>query len=267
MVTGKEANNKRAAFVAVTKKNEQEIVCGRRSVVEALRAGEISELFLQEGARGKIIDEIISQAEEQGLRWRRIAAGEFQRGTQGLQHQGILGHLKPFTYCTLEEMLERAQHLKEKPFLLILDHIQDPGNMGSLLRTAEAAGVHGVIIPSRRSASISPTVRKAASGALSYLPVARVANLAQTVKTLKKNGLWIFGGDMEGRDFYYAADFSTPLALVIGNEEKGISRLLCESCDFLVSIPMRGRISSLNSSVAGAFLIYEVCRQRSGWQV
>ncbi|MGI6096604.1 MAG: 23S rRNA (guanosine(2251)-2'-O)-methyltransferase RlmB [Dethiobacteria bacterium] len=252
------------------KNKEQEMVYGRRPVAEALQAGLVNRLFLQRGIKGKIVEQLIEMVNAQGIPWYSLETEKFRLLAKGFrQHQGVLAYLEPYSYTTPENLLERAVKLQEKPFLLILDHIQDPGNFGSLLRTAEAVGVHGVVIPSRRAVGITAVVYKAASGALSHIPVARVVNLVQTVKYLKKQGLWIFGSEAESQDTapYYKGDFSVPLALIIGSEGKGISPLVRKNCDFLLSIPMRGKVSSLNAGVAGALLMYEVFRCRAGWQV
>lgn len=234
--------------------------------MEALKAGELRRILLQRGIRGKIIEDLIALAKEKGIPWHWAESRDFQR-FEGAPHQGVLGYLEPYNYCAPEELIQQAHRLGEPPFLLILDHIQDPGNLGSILRTAEAAGVHGVVIPSRRAAEVTPAVRKVSAGALSYLPVAKVVNLTRAIKMFQEEGLWIFGSDQDGDTPYYDADFSLPLALVIGSEGRGVSPLLRKNCDFLISVPMRGRIGSLNAAAASALLIYEVCRRRCGWQV
>ncbi|MDF2668402.1 MAG: methyltransferase [Paenibacillus sp.] len=182
---------------------------------------------------------------------------------QEIPHQGVVAQVTAYDYIELEELINKAQENGNVPFLLILDEIEDPHNLGSILRTADCAGVHGVIIPKRRSVGLTATVSKTSAGAIEYVPVARVTNLAQTIERLKEAGIWIAGADVSGEQNVYKADFKMPLAIVIGNEGKGIGRLIKDKCDFLVTLPMQGRINSLNASVAASVLMYEVVRQRT----
>lgn len=181
---------------------------------------------------------------------------------EGVQHQGVIAQAAAFRYAEIEEILEAARSRNETPFILLLDEIEDPHNLGSILRTAECTGVHGVIIPKRRAVGLTATVSKTSAGAAEYVPVARVTNLAQTIDRLKEEGIWIAGTDVSAKQEIYSMKFDMPLAVVIGNEGKGIGRLIKEKCDFLVKLPMKGQLNSLNASVAAGVFMYEVVRQR-----
>jgi len=189
----------------------------------------------------------------------RITAGPGGTGS----HQGVAASTSPYSYCEVEDLLSAAADRGEPPFIIILDGIEDPHNLGAVMRTADGAGAHGIIIPKRRAVGLTETVAKVSAGAIEYIPVARVSNLAQAIDRLKESGLWIAGCDMDGDD-YDSTDLTGPLAIVIGNEGQGISRLVREKCDFIVSIPMEGKIASLNASNAAAVLMYEIHRQRKG---
>lgn len=236
---------------------------GRNPVLEALRAGNsIDKLLMAVGQRTGPMREIWRLARERGIVIQEVDRKKLDEISQSRAHQGVIALVPAYEYVDVDHMLAAARTKNEPPFLVILDELQDPHNLGSILRTAEATGVHGVIIPKRRSVGVTATVAKASAGAAAYIPVARVTNLANTVERLKEHGLWIIGADMDGKTSLFEADLRGPVALIIGSEGKGISRLLKEKCDFLVRMPMRGRVSSLNASVAGALLMYEVLRQR-----
>jgi 23S rRNA (guanosine2251-2'-O)-methyltransferase len=180
---------------------------------------------------------------------------------RGIRHQGVLAQVAPVQYVELEDILQIARDKNEPPFILLLDELEDPHNLGALLRTADAAGVHGVLIPKRRSVPLSATVAKTSAGAVEYVPVARIGNMVQTIRRLKDEGLWVAAADMDGTD-YYEADMTGPLLLIVGSEGHGVGRLVKEQCDFVVRIPMMGKINSLNASVAGSILMYEAMKQR-----
>ena len=238
------------------------IICGRNPVLEALRSGrEIDRLFVAHGTGGGSITAIIAKCRAKGILIKEISPQKLDYYCGGANHQGVAVMFASQEYATVDDMFALAETRGEKPFLIICDEIEDPHNLGAIIRTAEATGVHGVIIPERRSASLNATVAKAACGALEYVPVARVTNIANTIDALKERGVWVFGADMDGDD-YTKTDFDTPCALVIGNEGKGIGALTAKKCDAILSLPMLGKINSLNASVAAGILMYEVVRSR-----
>lgn len=243
------------------KHEDEELIFGRNPVTEALKSGrEIEKILIQKGAGGSV-GRILRMAKERGVPVRDESKANLDKKSAGASHQGVAAIISPYKYCPVEDILALAKKREEPPFVIILDGLEDPHNMGAIMRTAECAGAHGVIVAKRRAAGITGTVAKASAGAVEYLPCARVANIARTVDMLKEQGLWIYACDMDG-DTYYKADMKGPMALVIGNEGSGISRLVKSKCDFVVSIPMRGRISSLNASSAAAILMYEIRKQR-----
>lgn len=240
-------------------------IYGRHPVLEALRAGApIRTLLLAEGQQPQGIAELLAEAEARGIptEWRPRHALEKLLET-GATHQGVVAVLPPFRYSTVEAMLARAASRNEPPFLLLLDGIQDVHNLGALIRTAESAGMHGLIVQERRAAGVTATVYKSSAGAVNHLAIAQVTNLTQTIKRLQAEGLWVAGLEMEGSQPYHSAMLRGPLAIVVGAEGRGLSRLVAEQCDYLVHLPMRGQIGSLNASVAGGILIYEALRQRA----
>ncbi len=239
------------------------IICGRNPVLEALRSGrEIDRLFVAHGTGGGSVTAIIAKCRAKGILIKEISPQKLDYYCGGANHQGVAVMFASQEYATVEDMFALAETRGEKPFLIICDEIEDPHNLGAIIRTAEATGVHGVIIPERRSASLNATVAKAACGALEYVPVARVTNIANTIDALKQRGVWVFGADMDGDD-YTRTDFDAPCALVIGNEGKGIGALTAKKCDAIISLPMCGKINSLNASVAAGILMYEVVRSRN----
>lgn len=238
------------------------IICGRNPVLEAVRSGrEIDRLLVAHGVSGGSVTAIIAKCKARGILIKEISPQKLDYYCGGANHQGVAVMYAAEEYSTPEEILEVAKERNEKPFIIICDEIEDPHNLGAIIRTAEACGVHGIIIPKRRSASLNATVAKSASGALEYMKVARVTNIANTIDYLKENGVWVFGADMDG-DNYTLTDFDTPCALVIGNEGKGIGAFTAKKCDGIVSLPMFGKINSLNASVAAGVLMYEVVRKR-----
>lgn len=206
------------------------------------------------------IKEIIAKAKEARIVIVEVEKAKLDAMTKE-NHQGVIASIPPFAYCEIEDILEFAKSKKETPFVLLLDGIEDPHNLGAIIRTAETAGVHGVIIPKRRSASVNSTVSKVSSGATTYMKIARVNNLNDAIRKLKDNGLWIIGTDGEAKTQYYEQDLTGPIGLVIGSEGFGMSKLVKENVDILVKIPMRGQITSLNASVAAGIVMYEVVRQ------
>jgi 23S rRNA (guanosine2251-2'-O)-methyltransferase len=240
-----------------------DLIWGRQPVLEALQSQlPLERINIYEGARGTIIDEIQRKAEEKGIPVQKIKRARLEDEAAGQNHQGIVAYMTPYAYLSVEELLESVRRKGKYPFLLMLDHLQDPQNLGSLIRTAAATGVHGLILPRDRACGVTPAVFKSSAGALAHVPVARTVNLARETDYLKKEGLWFMGADMSGEQSFYEADLTLPLVLVLGSEGGGLSRLLREKCDFLLHIPMKKVISSLNVSVAGGIICYEVFRQR-----
>ncbi len=241
----------------------ENLICGRNPCLEAVRSGrEIDRLLIAHGATGSTVTAIIAKCREKGILIKEVSGKKLDFLCADANHQGVALFYASHTYYEVADLLKTAKDKGEAPFLLICDEIEDPHNLGAIIRTCECCGVHGVIIPKRRSASLNATVAKSASGALEYVKVARVTNIANTVKELKKEGIWVFGADMDGKD-YTTFDFSMPCALVIGNEGKGIGPLVASCCDELVRLPMFGQINSLNASVAAGVLMYEVVRKRN----
>lgn len=244
-------------------KVSEEFVAGRNSVLEALKSGRpVNKVLVAKGERQGSLREIVGQARARGLVVQEVDAARLAEIAGEVRHQGVVAMVPPVAYAAVEDILAKARALGEPPFLVLLDELEDPHNLGAILRTADAAGVHGVLIPKRRSAPLSATVAKTSAGAVEYVPVARVGNVVQAIEGLKKEGLWVVGADMDGDRPYYRADLKGPLLVVVGGEGRGLGRLAREACDFVVRIPMRGRISSLNASVACSLLLYEVFRQR-----
>ncbi|MCQ4088878.1 23S rRNA (guanosine(2251)-2'-O)-methyltransferase RlmB [Saccharibacillus sp. JS10] len=245
---------------------EEELIAGKHSVTEALKAGRsINKIWIAEGTQQKQMQPILNEAKNRGVIVQTADKRKLDTMVPGIQHQGVVAQAAPFVYAEVEDLLAAAAAKDEDPFLIILDEIEDPHNLGSILRTADCTGVHGVIIPKRRSAQVNATVSKTSAGAAEYVPVARVTNLAQTMEKLKEAGVWIAGTDVRAEGEIYDTDvFKGPLALVIGNEGEGMGRLVREKCDVLIKLPMQGKINSLNASVAAGVVMYEVLRQRSG---
>ncbi len=238
------------------------IICGRNSVLEAVRSGrEIDRLLVAHGQTGGSVQAIIAKCSAKGILIKEVSAQKLDYLCAGSNHQGVAVMIAAQEYCEVSDILEFAESKNEPPFIVICDELEDPHNLGAIIRSAEAAGVHGIIIPKRRSASLNATVAKSASGALEYMRVARVTNISNTIDELKEKGVWVYGADMDGKD-YATFDFSGPTALVIGNEGRGIGRLVASKCDEIVSLPMFGKINSLNASVAAGILMYEVVRKR-----
>ena len=243
------------------------IIEGRNAVLEALRAGtSIDKVYLAKGETDRTLSRIAAEAKKSGAVVVEADRRKLDAMSLTHSHQGVIAVAAVRAYATVEEILAAARERGEAPLLVVCDEISDPHNLGAIIRTAECAGAHGVIIPKRRSAGLTAVVAKTSAGAVSYLPVARVPNIPALLKELQKEGVWIFGTAAEGTTTLYEADLKGPAAIVIGSEGDGMSRLARENCDFLVSIPMKGRISSLNASAAAAVLLYEAVRQRGAGQ-
>ena len=235
---------------------------GRNAVLEAFKAGRtIDKLYVQEGLRDGTIQRIIKEAKKNGTVITFLKKERMDQIAQVQAHQGVIAVAAEVPYATVDEMLEDAAAKGEDPFIILLDEIEDPHNLGAIIRTANAAGAHGVVITKRHAATMTATVAKASAGAINYTKVAKVTNLGTEIENLKKKGLWIVAADMDGKEMY-DLDLKGPIGLVIGNEGKGVGRLIREKCDFLASIPLRGEIESLNASVAAGVLSYEIVRQR-----
>lgn len=240
----------------------EDMVAGRNAVMEALKGSRsVNKLMIANGSTEGSIKEIIAVAKEKGVNIQYWDRSKLDSIARGIRHQGVLAQVAPVQYAELEDILQVAKDRNEPPFIVLLDELEDPHNLGAILRTADAAGVHGVLIPKHRSCPLSATVAKTSAGAVEHVPVARVGNLVQTIKKLKQEGLWVAAADMDGKD-YYDTDLTGPLLLIIGSEGQGVGRLVKEQCDFVVRIPMVGKINSLNASVAGSILMYEAMKQR-----
>lgn len=243
--------------------NFGKVAAGRNAVVELIKSGrQIDALYVSSSDSSAGVRRIVYLAKESGAVIKRVSAEKLAELAGGVNHQGVVCTAAAAEYSTVKDILNAASSRSEQPFIIIADEIEDPHNLGAIIRTAEAAGAHGVIIPKRRSASLTAAVYKTSAGALSHMPVARVSNLSQAIDELKKNGVWIYAADMDGED-WCGADYTSGTALVIGSEGRGVSRLIKEKCDFTVSLKMCGKVNSLNASVAGGIIMYEICRQRN----
>lgn len=241
---------------------QKDLIIGRNAVTELIKSGrEIDTLFVLRGERSGSVGKLIGECREKGAVVKEVDRKKLDFMCGHSNHQGVAAVCAAHTYSTVEEILNVAEERNEPPFIVICDGIEDPHNLGAIIRTAEAAGVHGIIIPKRRSASLNYTVGKTSAGALEYMKVARVSNLASTLDELKKRGIWIYGADMDGEDVR-GMSLDGAAALVIGSEGDGMSRLIREKCDFIISLKMKGQINSLNASVAGGILMYEFMYKR-----
>ena len=243
----------------------EDMIEGRNALTEALKSGRtIDKVFVAEGETDKALARLAAQAKEAGAVVVPTDRRKLDQMSPTGAHQGVMAQVAAHEYATLEDILRRAADRGEAPLLVLCDELSDPHNLGAILRTAECAGAHGVVIPKRRSVGLTAVVSKTSAGAVEYMPVARVGNMAAAIRELKENGVWVFGTAADGNTDLYHADLKGPAAIVVGNEGQGMSRLVAESCDFRVSIPMKGRIYSLNASAAAAILLYEAVRQRNG---
>ena len=243
---------------------QNEIIEGRNAVMEALRAGRaIDKLFINKGDVDKTLGHIASTARDKGIVVVECDRRKLDFMSQTHAHQGVIAVCAVREYCSVDDIFAIAEQRGETPFVIVCDEISDGHNLGAIIRTAECAGAHGIIIPKRRSAGLTAIVDKASAGAAEHMAIARVPNLPTVIRELKDRGLWIYGTAADGQSDLWHTDFSGPLALVIGSEGDGMGRLVSESCDFIVSLPMKGQVSSLNASAAAAITMYEILRQRS----
>jgi 23S rRNA (guanosine2251-2'-O)-methyltransferase len=241
---------------------EQEFIIGKNPVIEALKSNrDINKILIAEGSQRGQMQQITSLAKEGNVLVQFVPKKKLDQITDGI-HQGVLAYVAAYQYAELDDLFAAAEAREEPPFFLLLDEIEDPHNLGSIMRTADAVGAHGIIIPKRRAVGLTATVAKASTGAIEYIPVVRVTNMARTIDQLKELGVWIVGTDASGAEDYRHFDGTLPLGLVIGNEGKGMGRLIRDKCDFLIKLPMVGKVTSLNASVAASLLMYEVFRKR-----
>lgn len=239
-----------------------EWIIGKNTVFEALQSGRnIDKLYILDNLNPALARKLQGMAKAKGVTIHRVPKKRLDQLKEG-NHQGVAALVAAYEYATLDQLFERAEQANEAPFFLILDELEDPHNLGSILRTADATGVHGVIIPKRRAVGLTSTVAKTSVGAIEHIPVARVTNIAQTIAELKDRNVWVVGTEMEATEDYRNLDGQLPICLVIGNEGKGISRLVKKNCDWTIHLPMKGHVSSLNASVAASLLMYEVFRKR-----
>lgn len=257
-------NDRKKSFEVEEKENDKDkdIIFGRNSVTEAIKAGRpIDSVMVARGERSGSIPKILADAKDAGLPIKEVDRKKLDFMCGHGNHQGIIAVGAVKAYSSVEDIFNFAEERGEPPFIIVCDEIEDPHNLGAIIRTAEAAGAHGVIVPKRRSASLSFTVSKTSAGAVEFMHVARVTNIPQTLDELKERGLWVYCADMDGEPFYNA-NLKGAVALVIGSEGKGVGRLVKEKCDVILSMPMKGRINSLNASVAAGILMYEISKQR-----
>jgi len=247
----------------VNRDNNRDIIAGRNPVAEALRSGRsVDCLYIAKGELNGSVKVIAALAREKKIPIKEVDRKKLDQMTAGSAHQGVAAAASLKEYASVDDIFALAQKRNEPPFIIVLDEIEDPHNLGAIIRTAECAGAHGIIIPKRRAAGLSFTVGKASAGAYEYVPVARVTNIAAAIDELKERGCWVYGADMDGQT-YCSCDLRGAAALVIGSEGRGLGRLVREKCDAVLSLPMKGRINSLNASVAAGILMYEFSRQRS----
>lgn len=241
----------------------EDLIEGRNAVIEALKSERtIEQLLIAKGDTEGSVNLIIALAKERHIVIKEVDRKKLDNMSVSKAHQGVIAIVTPYDYFEVSDILKCAEEKGEKPFILILDEIEDPHNFGAIIRSAEVCGVHGIIIPKRRNVGITPIVYKTSAGAVQHMKIAKVTNINTVIDELKEKGLWIYGADMDGENYCYEVDFSGAVALVIGSEGKGISKLTKSKCDVLTKIPMRGNINSLNASVAGGIMMYEVMKQR-----
>ncbi|SHE14362.1 spoU rRNA methylase family protein [Chlamydia abortus] len=243
----------------------EEYIAGKHSVLEAIRSGRtIHKIWIADNAQKHYVHPIMAEAKANGILVQTAARRKLDQLVPNVQNQGVVAQIAAYDYASVDDILDLAARKGQAPLIVILDEIEDPHNLGAILRTADCTGVHGIIIPKRRAVGLTATVSKISAGAVEYVPVAKVTNLVQTIEELKERGVWVAGADGSAEQTVFEADLTMPLAIVIGNESKGIGRLVREHCDFLIKLPMLGSISSLNASVAASVLMYEALRQRIG---
>jgi len=245
------------------KQNTSDQIEGRNAVLELLETDrDINKIFIARGEKHGSINKIISLAKQQKIVIVEAEKSKLDFMSETKNHQGVIAIVPPFNYCEVDDILDEAKARGEEPFILILDGIEDPHNLGSIIRTAETAGVHGIIIPKRRAAAVNSTVSKVSCGAVEHIKIARVNNINETIKYLKENDIWICGTDMDAKNYYYNENLKGSIGIVIGSEGFGMGKLVKENCDFLVKIPMKGKVTSLNASVSAGIIIYEALKQR-----
>lgn len=241
---------------------DEHLIEGRNSILEAFRSGRtVDKLYIQDGLRDSVISSILREAKKRDAIVNFVSKEKLDVMSPGKKHQGVIAICSAYAYSELEDIFARAEEKGEDLFVFVLDEIEDPHNLGAIIRTANLCGAHGVIIPKRRAVGITATVVKASAGAINYTPVVKVTNISKTIEELKKRGVWFACADMGG-ELMYKANLTGPIGLVVGNEGNGVSRLVKENCDYVVSVPMKGDIDSLNASVAAGVLAYEIVRQR-----
>ncbi len=242
--------------------SNDELIYGRNPVIEALRADRPINKILIAGEKNGSVNVIVALAKEKGIVFAQASKEKLDELTGGANHQGVAAYLAAAEYCDVDDIFNAAEEAGEPPFIIILDEIQDAHNLGAIIRTADAVGAHGVIIPKRRAASLTGVVAKASAGAALHVPVARVPNIPNLIDELKERGVWIYGTDLTGTTKFYEADFKGSIGIVIGSEGNGMGRLVREKCDYVLTIPMKGKVSSLNASVAAGVVLYEAFKQR-----
>lgn len=244
-------------------KQYQDQVEGRNAVIELLESGrDINKIFVSNGEKNGSINKILAMAKEKRVIVTEVNRKKLEEMAMSDNHQGVIAIVPPYEYCDIDDILNCAKSRNEDPFILILDGIEDPHNLGAIIRTAETAGVHGIIIPKRRAAGVNSTVTKVAAGAVEHMNIARVNNINEAIRYLKENDVWVCGTDIDTNTYYYDQDLTGSIAIVIGSEGFGMGKLVKENCDFLVKIPMKGKITSLNASVSAGIVVYEAVRQR-----
>lgn len=241
----------------------EDLIIGRNAAMEALKSDKtIEALYITNGPKEGSINAIINLAKDKKIVIKEVDKKKLDSMAAGAVHQGVIAKITPYNYFEVKDILEEARRKNEAPFIIILDELEDPHNLGSIVRTAETCGVHGIIIPKRRNVGVTPTVYKSSVGAVEHVKIAKVTNINSIIDDLKEQGIWVYGADIEGKEYSYEVDFSGPCALIIGSEGRGISKLTLKKCDKLVKIPMIGKINSLNASVAGGIMMYEVLKGR-----
>lgn len=241
----------------------EDLVAGRNAVLEAVKGDRtIEALYISKGQTEGSINAIVAIAKEKKIVIKEVDRKKLDSLCEGIVHQGVVARVTPFKYCEVSDILSLAKEKNEAPFIVILDEIEDPHNLGSIIRTAELCGVHGIIIPKRRNVGVTSTVYRSSVGAVEHMKVAKVTNINKVIDELKEEGIWVYGADIAGVEYSYEVDFAGPCALIVGSEGRGISKLTLKKCDKLVKIPMVGKINSLNASVAGGIMMYEVLKGR-----
>ena len=255
--------NQKQNYENKEQKNYDDQVEGRNSVLELLESNkDINKIFVTKGKKHGSINKIIAKAKDKNVIIVEKDKRKMDEMAQNKNYQGVIAIVPPFEYCEIEDILEEAKQKNEDAFIIILDGIEDPHNLGSIIRTAETAGVHGIIIPKRRAVAVNSTVNKASAGSVEHMKIARVTNITDSIQRLKEEGLWICGTDINTEKYYYNQDLTGPLGIVIGNEGSGMSEKVRKNCDFLVKIPMKGKVTSLNAAVSTGIVVYEAVKQR-----